>query len=344
MTIRVPQEHAVKFLSLSKKMQQNALAPNDIAAVTQVFSKVAQFPLAYILPRKTWEANLDDHQVTSEWNFDQSPQQMLQQLGRSQNQAELFKTVAAQAQFLGEWKWDFDSAFQLSHSEKGLDAYSLFSIARRFHLLDSVESNQTDSMKVYVESLKGNSDQYKNAACLIVRQNHYVTERCYAALSPALKIAQSADHELQEFIQAEMGHDQILGKAILEMGFDPKAVALSPTVEVLMSLFQAIAKTNFLAFAMVVDMFERSAHTDDDPLAELLMHGGFDRAAAQINIHKEINDSGGHENVALSFISSMGPLSEEYARQALQLTELATNVMHGLSRDLLNTIKAQAKD
>ena len=96
------------------------------------------------------------------------------------------------------------------------------------------------------------------------------------------------------------------------------------------------ARKNFLAFAMVVDFFERSTYEDVDPMAKLLRKGGFDKAAKQVNHHKEINDSGDHENVALGFLTNMPLCSPEYAFEAIRIAELVSLVMTGVTRSALD--------
>ena len=62
-------------------------------------------------------------------------------------------------------------------------------------------------------------------------------------------------------------------------------------------------------------------------------------AGHQMDIHREINDSGGHENIALGFLKNMKPVSESYASEALFFAELATLVIHQVSAQTLKHIK-----
>jgi hypothetical protein len=164
----------------------------------------------------------------------------------------------------------------------------------------------------------------------MVRQNHYVTQQCRAALLPAAQLAGASRTEVEAFIKAEHGHDKILGVAMQALVADPEAVPVSTQTRALMRLLRFAAGRNFLAFAMAVDFFERSSYEETDPLAKLLGRGGFDKAARQINRHMEINDAGGHENVSFGFLEHMGPVPAAYALEALRLAELVTLVMNSV--------------
>ncbi|MBN8539826.1 MAG: hypothetical protein J0L82_05525 [Deltaproteobacteria bacterium] len=101
-----------------------------------------------------------------------------------------------------------------------------------------------------------------------------------------------------------------------------------------------VAERNLLAFSMVVDIFERTDYQDTDPMSALLNAGGETAAGKQIDIHREINDAGEHENIALGFLAHMAPVDEAYAREALRLAELTTLVIHGLSVETLRTLQS----
>ena len=123
-------------------------------------------------------------------------------------------------------------------------------------------------------------------------------------------------------MKEENGHDKILNVALKAFTADPDAVPVSLQTKAIMHLLKFAAQRNFLAFAMAVDFFERSSYEKTDPLAQLLIKGGFDKAAKQINRHMEINDAGGHENVACSFLEAMGPCEPAYAFEAMRIAEM----------------------
>jgi hypothetical protein len=241
--------------------------------------------------------------------------------------------------FSGDWRWDIDGALQFAKSDGGIDPQAFFSVARRYHLLSAVEDNQTQQLYNHVRQLLPDTQAYQDACALMVRQNHYVTARCHDALKPALELAQNARTLVLDFMAAEQGHDRILDIAIKSMGTAPEAIPVNSHTMILMDLLQFAAQRNFLAFAMAVDFFERSSYQNADPLAMLLSDGGMKTAARQINKHMDINDAGGHENIAVHFLNFMGPVEQSYAEEALHLAEIITHVMNRISfgvQSLLN--------
>lgn len=217
----------------------------------------------------------------------------------------------------------------------GYDPESLFSISRRFHLLNDIENNKTAELLEFMSTLQKGSPEFNKISAVVMRQNHYITENCEKVLSAALPLAQSAEPAVSGFIRAEAGHDKILAKALRALGTDAQSVPVLDCVTSLMELFHLAAKRNFLAFSMIVDIFERTSYRSEDPFAKVLQEGGAKAAASQIEVHREINDFGGHENIAIEFLKDMGPVSEEYATEALRLTELVTQVVHSISKDTL---------
>lgn len=250
-------------------------------------------------------------------------------------------TDFAQLAFQADWTWDTEQALSFSQSPGGYDPYSLFSVMRRFHLLNDLENNQTAALFEYLQSLSSNEEQFKKASALILRQNHYVTVRCEEVVSAALPIALSADQEINEFIQAESGHDKIIGKAISSLGQQVEKVPVIEVSKVLMDYFKFAAQKNLLAFSAVVDVFERSSYRKEDPFATLLKTGGLNQAGDMVDVHREINDSGDHENVAMGFLKNMKPLTESYALEALRMAELNTLIIHQHSKALLDQLKAE---
>ena len=104
-------------------------------------------------------------------------------------------------------------------------------------------------------------------------------------------------------------------------------------------LLKFCAERNFLAFSMAIDAFERSNCEEVDPMAQLLMHGGFHKAAEFINLHMKINDDGDHENVAQKFLAPMELCDRDYALEAIRLMEILSLVMSSMTKSILSTRK-----
>jgi hypothetical protein len=160
-----------------------------------------------------------------------------------------------------------------------------------------------------------------------------VTQECQEALAPAIALAQGAGAKVEEFRREERGHDKLLERAITTLGGDAEAIPVSTSSRALMFLLEYYAGRNFLAFCFAVDAFERNNFEENDPMAQLLIDRGYERAAQFINAHKNINDHGNHENVAASFLCSMKNCDKTYAREAIRLMEVLSLVMCSMSQN-----------
>ncbi len=331
---------ADKAEQITQKLSAGLITPADLDDLNWLFSSLASYPFAYILPRPT-SFGTDQHEVLAPQLILTTPQKMLLDIAKNSIPADSLKHVTENS-LSPDWTWDLEASLEFSKTETGYDPETLFSVARRFHLLNDLESNKTTELLAYMSTLEKNSAEFRENSALIMRQNHYVTEQCERVLSAALPLSQSAGSAVSKFMQAEKGHDNILKKALRSLGTDAQQVPVIDCVVVLMELFQLIAERNLLAFSMVVDIFERTSYRKEDPFAELLVKGGEADAASQIEIHREINDAGGHENVAIEFLKDMCPVNKDYAVESLRLCELLTQVIHSISKDTLAQIRARS--
>jgi hypothetical protein len=104
-----------------------------------------------------------------------------------------------------------------------------------------------------------------------------------------------------------------------------------------MDTLELAASKNFLAFAILVDFFERSPYTKEDPLASMLKSCGFEESARYINSHMNINDEGQHEMISFDLLESVGLCSIDYAREAIAIAELGTLFMNQMLQNLFDT-------
>lgn len=322
----------LEVLGVLEKMDSGNLTREDLELVSSVLSSLSHYPVAYLLPRNQSFGN-DQHQVTGSPLDLSSPEALFKTTFKDRFSA--FKSALPK-----EWLWDVDQALEFSQVPGGYDPYSLFSVLRRFHLLNDLENNETQKLFEHIQCLSKNPEAFKKASALILRQNHYVTVRCEEVLSGALTTAQSADGEIKEFIEAESGHDKIVGKAITSLGYQIDDVEVVDVSEILMDFFKASGQRNLLAFSAIVDVFERSSYREEDPFTSVLNEGGLSDAGKMVDIHREINDSGDHENAALEFLENMKPVDEAYAREAFRLAELNTLIIHQHSKALIAKISS----
>ena len=337
-TIKIDDQNRLQLEELVQKFSGPGLVPGDLKLVNWLFQELRSFPLSYILPSKKNSPTLDKHttqdDVLSELPLPEFLQSVLGSWpeggSKPEDSAKIVETLARPA-----WDWDIDSALAFSTVDGMIHPESVFSVARRFHLIDVIQSNQARENFNSIENLIG-KPEFASAVALMVRQNHYITQRCRSSLMPALQTSQSAKTLVEEFIREENGHDKILGVALNALVQDPEAVAVSLQSKAVMHLLGFSGQRNFLGFAMAVDCFERSTYENVDPLAALLRKGGFEKAAKQVNRHKEINDAGEHENVACELLKFMAPVSTAYAKEALRIAEMVTLVVNSVAQSAVD--------
>lgn len=323
--------HPEQLAMLCEKMDAGSLSPHDLPSVNSFFRCFHQYPVAYILPTPKHTSPLDTHQLIDTTLFEGDLEVMARDIFTQNKEAFTEEEFEHLFQILQrtECLWDHEAALGFATIDNKIHPESVFSVARRFHLLELMSS---DSGNETMHDLgKLNVEEYKDAVCRLLRQNHYITEKCNEALVPALTIAQSSAPLVEAFMKEERGHDKILAKALFHVGKQAEKVEVCLQTRALMMLLKFMAGRNFLAFSMAIDAFERNNYQNVDPLAQLLINGGYEKAAEFANLHMKINDEGGHENVAGQFLASMDLCSKEYALEALRLMELLSLTMSKVS-------------
>jgi hypothetical protein len=302
---------------------------------TALFGPNLGDPLFYILPRGAEAlSGLDAHRSGK---------------GREQAEALQSQFFAGTPSLGGEIKskiglrdWDHEALLHVSQipGTEVYDPISLFSALRRFYYLDALHFDQTIAMYDEVRALKKVSkDLFRQGAAILSRQNYEVTRRCQEILAPALEIAQSSQKLLQDFMQAEKGHDTLLRRGLEELGADSESAAALPVTAHLLDLFKLNAGANFLALAFTVSIFEETAPDGGlDPLSRLLLENGEEKAAHPFLLHGQINDEGGHEAMGIVLLQNMGPVNLAYATEAIALSEGISKVMNVYTTEIREAI------
>ncbi len=328
-----------RAIEIAHKIKSSAVSSHDLIDVSWFLGAVKNYPLAYVLPRPQITAS-DTHVVIGRDHSAQSPTEVLQELLKNSQNKPAVELISQKINST-KWTWDTQAVKEFSKTSLGHDPATVFSVVRRFHLLNDIENNKTKELIDCLSQLDKNSEAFKFGNALVIRQNHYITQICEPVLSASFTLAQSAKPEVEAFVNAEAGHDKILDIALKSMGQKAEEVPVLSSVYVLMDLFKAIAQKNFLAFSAVIDVFERSSYLSEDPFATVLKKGGQEKAAYQLNAHRDINESGGHENVAIGFLDQMSAVDEAYMQEAVQLSELLTIVIHMVSKETLELIRSK---
>lgn len=327
---------------LAEKSAQGQLAGEDLSDLQVVAQKISSYPMCYILPQEPKGAE-DVHDLHAQvWNTS-SPLDAASGVVEVRTRMGLdddasFEVWSPWAKPWLEdrrptWQWDVESALAFAKVGSGVSPQSILSVARRFHLGELLEDKESNVAYASLAQLEGEERGRKLAQ--LIGQNHYVTQQCQRSLRAGLLTAQSARPAVEAFMKEEDGHDQIIAKALEEVGVSKSDIRVSAQTQMLMTLLQFAGERNFLAFAICIDAFERSSYSKLDPLAQLCEEYGYARAARHIQKHKDINDAGGHEQIALGLLDSMAVVSPDYATEALRLAELLTVGLKGLAASAL---------
>jgi hypothetical protein len=317
---------------ISEKFESATLGPEDIPMLNHLLQGLSHLPFCYILPMQKFAK--DQHVLADQSLLGLELKDFLTRLvGVASDGVALhpaWSNLVLSGMSRKSWDWDLDSALSFAKIGEKVHPESLFSVARRYHLIDVIDNQATQQSFADIQRLKG-SEEFRQAAALMVRQNHFITQQCRVSLTEALKTAMSAAPDVEEFIQEENGHDLILGAALKSIVDDPETLEVTAAAKTVMQVLATAGRRNFLGFAMIVDSFERSTYEDTDPLAKLLQSGGLDKAGRFVNRHKEINDAGEHENVACGLLKHMAPVDVDYAREAMHMAELANLLINSVA-------------
>ena len=107
-----------------------------------------------------------------------------------------------------------------------------------------------------------------------------------------------------------------------------------------MDVFESSAGQSLVAFAFLVDMFERSPASGRNPVVEALLEIGQKEAALPLQKHAAINARGGHHEEAQEILSSVGAIPETCAREAVLLAENASDALVQFVRERAEHVRA----
>ncbi|MDQ3233905.1 MAG: hypothetical protein M3Q07_18985, partial [Pseudobdellovibrionaceae bacterium] len=146
---------------------------------------------------------------------------------------------------------------------RSYDALSLFTQLR----VALCAYNTATEPERYEELFASSPSGFLKFAKIYIRQNHFVTTRAIDSLRPALAYKPFA-HLLTKFIASEQGHDSLMWQSLMALdGLDPADIEILPEVQALVALLEFTATHYRLAFAVVLDLFERESPGEQHPLA-----------------------------------------------------------------------------
>jgi len=221
-------------------------SPSDIALISWFLSCFKEYPFSYCLPRKKEQLPLNS-QVTNKTpglNSNSSPTDFIKVITQHTTLAETLKLP------IKTWQWDAEAVLKASKLDgTGYDPLAVLSVLRRYRLREmSQDKVATNAFDLLSQLQKSDQTTFIKVMSHMIRQNHYVTEKCEESLSPALKLCQKTRDVVQDYIASEQGHDRLLAKTLEGLGIqDPKSLPVLPEIVALMAMLHYGAKNHFFS-------------------------------------------------------------------------------------------------
>ena len=316
------------LLAAADKLHDEAFYADrqSLQAVHDVLTALEKYPLAYRTPVP------GKNQAEARWFTDPepplspSPQSFLQS-----NLAKYSNHAAGQ----GPWAWETENVLEFARCGDGqhYDPHSLYTILRRFYFVQAAEQDATPRLYRTLSELQG-KPEFQQLAAFILRQNHEVTRQCRSCITPARERTNEPE-KVDQFLDSEAGHDLMLQKAVESLGYKVETIPVVSSVQGLLGLLAYAAEKNFLAFCCMLPMFERDDYATKDRLATVLEAGGCIAAAKQVQRHKDINGTAGHDDMGWALLASnTNAISATQLTATVHLVEVASRFMNRISFDI----------
>lgn len=198
----------------------------------------------------------------------------------------------------------------------------------QMHSLSKMKQNGIfpDMGKVLQALFKESPERYFRAIKLILTQSHYVTQNAVRCLEPASWHLPTKEI-VEDFAKSERGHDKLLQDSLDKIPYTPTASA-SNEVIYLLSLLKYTAENHILAFAFMIDFFERESSGDNGPVVQsLLQYAPEFRIQEGIQKHARINEHLEHDAIGFNIASKIPKVNKETIDAAIQACEYAVDLL-----------------
>ncbi len=225
------------------------------------------------------------------------------------------------------WQWPVAEALSRSARAGGetFDAVAAFTHARRLARCCQLDKNEPRVLRDVVTAVAARGEaEHRRLIATLVRQSHFITSRCEAAVTPALSVLPQLADDVARFLVEERGHDALMEKALKAFGIaSPGVLPLLPAYAAMMGALIEAASGSALGFALALDTFEGvDVTTDQSSYAKLVAEApGGAQAAVWIDQHHKINRAGGHGAFGFGLAQKIAPLSAAELVAALRLSE-----------------------
>ena len=151
---------------LVEKFKNNSLSTQDMTLIHGAFQAIQKYPFCYILPGQKG-GDLESPDLLDRDLIALAPKELLLATIKKSNPHEV--TLAEDDVLLlfnqlsrHEWEWDAEAALQFAAIDSLIHPESLFSVVRRFHLLEVMENDKGSEIFQKIENLP--SDSFKRLA------------------------------------------------------------------------------------------------------------------------------------------------------------------------------------
>lgn len=222
--------------------------------------------------------------------------------------------------------WNIQEIVDEVKTPEGLvDPIALFSHLRKLQILDVMQMGDSGSLTKAMKEVS--KDKEMELLAYALRQNHYVTQRCQEVISPAEDLHSGCAPLIREFLEDEKDHDLLLQRSFEHLGINYADVPVGENLVKLMDHFKFLAENNIVALATLIDVFERSGKSEENPMIVKLKELGQDEAAKPLEAHLNINEDGDHDQAGIELLAPLGAISEDYAKKAVALFATASELI-----------------
>ena len=241
--------------------------------------------------------------------------------------------------YLGDTEFEFDHLLSDSIIDhERIDPITLYTYLRRKRYQNAIDFCQSFSLFDMLD--KQSTLEFIHKVRMVLRQNHYVTQKCFESLQPALEISKVTYEVMKKFIKEEQGHDYILEEALNSIpNTNIKDIEVFQATKDLMKLLKTVAghQELFPAFCCLLESFEGSSFDETDPLADYLSKNKLTKKAAQqLQKHHEINLHGHHFSIGHSLLSKFDYISFDQAYQCVYVFNIAKTLNQKIVKGIIH--------
>jgi hypothetical protein len=242
------------------------------------------------------------------------------------------------------WEWDLEEIYEVSAIEKSLyfDPCTIFSFLKGKILeIDTKVHENRQHFYFLLDKLREKDEvSFFQFMGKMLKQTHY-TCICFQRHIPLiLEIFPSGRAEIEEYIQQEKGHEQLMERSLYFLGTSPALLEPFPEVVFLMECFKKAVESSSLLFILTINFFEGNFYSPSDPWADILKKSSCPKAALGQEKHFKLNKQKNHNTVAETLAKKLPFQTKEQVTYAIRVIELMVWAGNKLDQLLVSQVQA----